>query len=280
MRRLLALAVAILSLAATAEAAVLDRVKETGRLTLGYRNDAMPFSYVNPKGVPAGYSVDLCLAVAEEVRQTLKLDKLDVHYEVVDAKTRFEQVAAGKVDLLCGADTVTLERRKIVDFSLLTFATGATLLYRLDGPQTFKDLKGKKIGARAGTITVDDLRKAMAEQDFDAELVPYDDYAAGVRDLASGKLSAFFGDGGILLFYWLQSPDKAKMKLSDRSLSNEPYALVLPRGDDAFRLVVDSALARVYRTKAIEKIFTSAFGAQARPADIVRAVYLLNALEP
>ncbi|MFO1067909.1 MAG: amino acid ABC transporter substrate-binding protein [Geminicoccaceae bacterium] len=280
MRRLLALAVALLGLAATAEAGVLDKVKQTGQLTLGYRNDAMPFSYENAKGEPAGYSVDLCLVVAEQVRQTLKLDKLDVRYQIVDAKTRFDQLKAGKVDLLCGADTVTLARRQVVDFSLMTFASGSTLLYRVDGPQTFKDLKGQKIGARAGTITVDTLRKALADQNFDAQLVPYDDYEAGVRDLAAGKLAAFFGDGGILLFQWLQSPDKAKLKLSERSLSNEPYALVLPRGDDDFRLVVDTALAGVYRSKAIEKIFTSAFGAQAKPADIVRAVYLLNALEP
>src|SRR5215208_5529523 len=114
--RLAPAAAALLACFATAAtAAVLDRVRETGELRIGYRDDAEPFSYRNVQGQAAGYSVDLCRAVAQ-----------------VAATDRFAAVADGKVDLLCEATTVTLDRRSELDFSLLTFATGATLIYPAD----------------------------------------------------------------------------------------------------------------------------------------------------
>ena len=86
------------------------------------------------------------------------------------------------------------------------------------------------------------------------------------------------GDGAILLFNWLQSPERDRLKLSELSLSNEPYALVMARGDDGFRLTVDRALARLYRSDRIEEIFQTSFGIRAKPSDLVRALYLLNGL--
>jgi polar amino acid transport system substrate-binding protein/glutamate/aspartate transport system substrate-binding protein len=278
MRHLLAAVVAALTLATAAEAAVLDRVRQTGTLTLGYRTDATPFAYKTSIGEAAGYSVELCRVVAEEVRSTLQLAKLEVSYVEVGAEDRFDAITRGRIDLLCGATTVTLARREIVDFSLLTFATGATLLYRKDGPQDFAGLNGQKVGARAGSTTLELLKKAFAVSGITAEIMPVDDHEAGVARLASGELAAYFGDGAILLYHRLQSPDRERLKLSDVMLSNEPYALALPKGDDAFRLVVDRALARLYRTGAIDAVFSASFGTKARPSELVQALYLLNAL--
>lgn len=278
MRTLLAAAIAAIALAATAEAGVLDRVKERGALTLGYRPDAMPFSYKGADGKPAGYSVALCRSVADEVKATLKLKKLDLIFVEVTAKDRFDALAAGRIDLLCEATTETLSRREKVDFSLMTFSTGATLLYRVDGPQDFAALNGQKVGVHAGTTTNALLDKALAASGIKAEIVPVTDHAEGVRRLAAGELAAYFGDGAILLFNWLESPDRAKLKLSDRALSHEPYALALPKGDDAFRLVADRALARLYRDGGIDAVFSASFGASLRPNELIQALYILNAL--
>ncbi len=275
MRLLLAL-LAAATLATTAHAGVLDRVKASGTLNLGYRLDAEPFSYRDDKGQPTGYSIELCKVVADEVGRTAGRS-VKLNFVPVTAPGRFDDVRAGKVDLLCGADTVTLARREIVDFSLLTFATGATLLYRIGGPATFGDLAGQKIGAVKGTTTGDSLRR-LAGGELKAELVEVPGYPQGVQQLADGKISAFFGDGAILLFNWLQSPERDRLKLSELTLSNEPYALVMARGDDGFRLAVDRALARLYRSDRIEEIFQTSFGIRAKPSDLVRALYLLNGL--
>jgi polar amino acid transport system substrate-binding protein/glutamate/aspartate transport system substrate-binding protein len=278
MRILLAAALAVVTLTAAAEAGVLDRVKASGTLTLGVREDALPFSYRGPNGEATGYSVELCRVVADEVGKAAGLDKVTLKFVPVMPGTRYDDVRAGKVDLLCGADTVTLARREIVDFSLPTFATGSTLLYRTDGPTSFDQLAGKKIGAVGGTTTEANLQRALASGALQGEMVEVAGYAEGVRDLVDGKIAAFFGDAAILVFHWLRSPDRDALKISDRNLSNEPYALVMARGDDAFRLTVDRALARLYRTDRIHQIFAETFSTNARPSDLVRALYLLNAL--
>jgi ABC-type amino acid transport substrate-binding protein len=278
MRHLLAATIMALAATSAADAGVLDRVKESGALTLGYRADTKPFAYRDPGDEPEGYSVALCRAVADEARATLRLDRLELRFVEVTAENRFEALEAGRIDLLCEATTVTLSRRERVDFSLLTFATGATLLYRVDGPQDFAGLAGQKVGVRAGTTTVGFLEQALAALGASAEVVPVTDHDDGIRRLAAGELAAYFGDGAILLYHWLESPDRDRLKLSDLTLSNEPYALALPRGDAAFRLVADRALARLYRDGGIEAIFAASFGTLAKPSNLVQALYLLNAL--
>ncbi|WP_051329031.1 amino acid ABC transporter substrate-binding protein [Geminicoccus roseus] len=279
MRILFAAAIASSGLLAVqAEAATLDRIKETGVLTLGYRADAVPFSFENDIGEPAGYSVALCKVVAAEVKSELKLDKLEVRYVKVTGEDRFKAVSEGRIDLLCGATTQTLSRREQVDFSLPTFATGSTLLYRQDGPQNFEQLAGQKIGVHAGTTTESGLKQALADQQFQADLVAVDSHEQGVADLAAGKIAAYFGDGAILLYQWRQSPDRDKLMISDQFFSNEPYALALPKDDGAFRLAVDRALAKLYRSGGIIDLFGATFGSDASPSEIVRALYAINAL--
>jgi len=263
--------------AATAEAATLDRIKASGTITLGYRTDAEPFSYESPIGEAAGYSVALCKAIAAGIKTELGLDALEVRYLPVKDEGSFAELLAGKVDLVCGATTQTLARRELVDFSLPTFVTGSTLLYRQDGPRSFEQLAGQKIGVRAGTTTEAELKEALAEEQFQAELVAVDSHEQGVADLAAGKLAAYFGDGAILLYQWRKSPDVDRLMISSNLFSNEPYALPLPKGDSDFRLAVDRALAGLYRD-GIEQVFTASFGPGAEPSTLVQALYLINAL--
>ncbi|HEX2527873.1 MAG TPA: hypothetical protein VHL31_16440 [Geminicoccus sp.] len=69
MRMLPALLIAVASLTSgIADAATLDRIEQTKTITLGYRSDAVPFSYKNEIGEPAGYSVELCRVVAAEIK--------------------------------------------------------------------------------------------------------------------------------------------------------------------------------------------------------------------
>ena len=279
MRLLPALLIALASLGSgVANAATLDRIKETGTMTLGYRTDAMPFSYDNTIGEPAGYSVELCRVIAAEIKAELKLDKLDVRYVPVPAEGKFDELQAGKVDLICGASTMTLSRREQVDFSLPTFVTGATLLYRKDGPKSFEELKGQKVGVRAGTTTETALRAVLDAHQFDAQLVPVPSHEEGLKQLAAGNLAAYFGDGAILLYQWRSSPDREKLMISTRFFSNELYGLPLPKGDAAFHLAVDRALAGLYGSGRILDLFHATFGNEVDPSDLVKALYMLNSL--
>jgi polar amino acid transport system substrate-binding protein/glutamate/aspartate transport system substrate-binding protein len=261
-----------------AEADVLGRARETGQLRLGYRTDAVPFSFNDATGLPAGYSIELCKSVAEAVRGATGRADLQVEWKQVGAEDRFDVLARGEADLLCSADSVTLGRREQTDFSLLTFVSGQSLLYRADGPSTFEALSGQKVGVRAGTTTEADLRRGLEVARITAEIVPVQSHEEGVQRLASGELAAYFGDGAILLFQLLRSPDRARLKMAERPLGIELYALPLPKGDEAFRLLVDRTLARLYRSREIERVFIAAFGTEAKPSELLRALYILGAL--
>ncbi len=110
----------------------LDTIRTAGKLVLGYQPDSRPFSYKDDAGAPAGFSVTLCQKVAEEIKTGLNLPSLAVEWSPVTADNRTTAVQQGTVDLLCGADPVTLSGRKKVSFSIPIFASGVGAILRSD----------------------------------------------------------------------------------------------------------------------------------------------------
>jgi polar amino acid transport system substrate-binding protein len=178
-----------------ASAATLDRVRQTGKLMLGYRDDARPFSYKGGDGQVTGYTVALCEKVAEQVKTELGLPELAIEWVPVTVEDRFTAVAQGKIDLLCGSSTETLERRKQVSFSLPIFPSGTAALLRADAPVPLQDvlsgrpesgpiwrgspariLEAKTFSAVAGTTTESWLAERLKDFQLDAKVVPVDSY--------------------------------------------------------------------------------------------------------
>lgn len=260
-----------------ATAATLERIAENGVIKLGFREDAAPFSYLTEDNKVAGYSIALCEAVAGAVRNHLKRDDIKIELVPVTAESRFIDLQAGRVDLLCGADTVTLERRKRVDFSLLTFVTGSSVLYRRDGPADFVALAGQKVGVRGGTTTETGLKRALSEAGIAAEVVSLDSHEEGRRALEAKEISAYFADRAILIMLAAGAEKPQDLALSQRFFSYEPYALALQHGDSDFRLLVDTTLVRLYRSQAVGKIYQASFG-DVPMSDLLRALFIVQAL--
>jgi polar amino acid transport system substrate-binding protein/glutamate/aspartate transport system substrate-binding protein len=269
---------ATLLLAAGAQAQTLERVRDSGTFKIGFREDAAPFSFKTAQGEPTGFSVELCRLIATAVRQELGLDELTIEYVPVGTEDRFRAVRDGRIDILCSADTETLARRELVDFSLFTFLDGAAVLLRADGPEDLKGFAGRKIGVRGATTTEDALRNTLSKLEMDAEVVPVASHDEGLAKLEAGEIAAYFGDQAILIFLATGSDAPDKLKLSERQFTFEPYALALTRGDDEFRLLVDRTLARIYRSGTIDQLFTNAFGPKADPTPALRALYLINGI--
>lgn len=264
-------------IASSVSAGTLDRVRDTGVFKIGYRSDAAPYAYKNKLGEAAGYSVDLCRNVALAVKDELGLKDISIKYIPVSAENRFKAVQDGSIDILCGATTATLARRKLVDFSLGTFIDGASVMLLADGPGGFKDLAGKNVGVRGGTTTEDGLRETLKKMSVDAKVVPVKNHDDGLGKLQKGELSAYFADRAILMFLMAGSDSPQKLRVSKDYFSFEPYALAMKRGDGEFRLVVDTALSRIYRSGAIVPIFRNSFG-NAKPSDVLQSLYLINGL--
>ena len=269
---------ATLLVAAGAQAQTLERVRDTGTFKIGYREDAAPFSFRNTLGEPAGFSVELCRLIAAQVKQALGLDEISIEYVPVGTEDRFQAVQDGRIDILCSADTVTLSRRELVDFSLFTFVDGAAVLLRAGAPEDLSGLPGRKIGVRDATTTEEALRDALAELDLKADVVTVASHDEGLAKLEAGEIAAYFGDQAILIFLASRSEAPEKLKLSNRQFTFEPYALALARDDSDFRLLVDRTLASIYRSGTIDQLFTNEFGRNADPTPALQALYLTQGL--
>ena len=273
----LSVAVALGLFGVDASAATLDRIKESGVIKIAYRTDAPPYSYKNAIDEPSGYTIDLCREVTASLKDQLSLDSISIEYVPVTAENRFEMIQNGSADMLCGATTATLSRRELIDFSLSTFVDGASVLFRADGPKNFEDLAGHKIGVRAGTTTEEALKNTLKGLSIDAELVAVSDHENGLHKLEADEISAYFADQAILLFLAAKSKSSKGLRLSGRFFTHEPYAIGLPHGDSDFRLAVDRAISRIFRTGAIKPVFDKNFGG-ATPSGVVQALYLINSL--
>lgn len=276
--RMVGLMVAGMAISAVAAADTLSKVAETGRFVIGYREDAPPFSYRTSKGEAAGYSVDLCRIIAENLKRTLKREDIAVEFAPVTATDRIDKVAAGDVDIECGSSTHTLSRRERVDFSFSTFVTGAEMVVGADSEiDELADIAGKRVGVLAGTTTETGLRATLANQKLDAEVQTFGEHKTGIEALKAGSIDAYFGDRVILLGVIDEVDGGDALKLSGRFYSYEPYALMLRRDDDNLRLVVDSVLADLYRSGDIWEVYSAHFG-EAQPSELLVALFLLQSV--
>jgi ABC-type amino acid transport substrate-binding protein len=275
MRRLFAIAGLLALTLQPLAANTLDRVRESKTFRIGYRADAKPHSYRTEQGQPAGYVVDLCREVAAAVTQTV--GNIQVTYVIVPADQRFEQVRDGKVDILCDPSSVTLGRREMVDFSLPTFLDGASVLSRAIRPiERFEDMSGKRIGVLVGTTTETTLREGLSALKINATIVAARDHGAGISLLEANQIDAYFADRAIIQAL-VNEGVRPGFALSKQYFSYETHALALPRGDGAFRLLVDRTLARVYRTGKVNEIYAKTFG-NAPPPDMLKTMYIINSV--
>ncbi len=254
----------------------LDRIRDSGTIRIGYRADAPPFSSASD-GAPRGYSIDICKKVVEALGPALKRPDLATEFVLVTAADRFAKIESGAVDLLCEPTTVTMARRERVDFSLLTFISGAGIGVRADGTQRVIGPGGPRvIGVLRGTTTEQQLRAYLGERGFDNPVVLAETHEAGLAMLLDKQVDGYFADRELLLRLAANRAGPPLL-VSGQYLTVEPYALAMPRGSDKLRLAVDREIARLYRSGEIEQIFAWWFpGAEA--SEILRTLYFLQAI--
>lgn len=257
-------------------AQTLDKVRKTGVLTLGYIDGAAPFSFVDGNGEPQGYSVELCRAVADGVAAQLKRTGLKTRWVKLTIQNRIDAVRKGQVDLECSTTTWTLARQSLVDFSLITFVDGGSLLVKSDAQfGRLADFQGKRIAVIAGTTT----ERALGSRALGAELVKIKTRDEGLALLREGQVDALASDRTALIgVVVMGSGASGNFKLLDQDFSIEQYALMLPRGDHDFRLAVNRQLARIYRSGDIEKIYARWLGPLGPPSILLSATYYIQTI--
>jgi ABC-type amino acid transport substrate-binding protein len=280
---MIALAVTTVLWTATGQAqtltGTLKKIADSGTMTIGYRENALPFSYTGSDGKPAGYSIDLCQEIAVAVQQELKLPNLALRWVPVTPESRVNAVVNGTIDIECGSTTASLSRQEKVDFTLMTFVDGASLLIAEgSGLKTVADLSGKRIGVAPGTTTEKAVADFLRSQSITATIVPVKDHDEGLAALQTSKIEAYASDRTILVGLVLQARGTSRYALISEDLSYEPYGFMVRRDDSAFRFLANRVLARTYRSGAIGAIYSKWFGALGKPTPALVLMYALQGL--
>jgi len=269
---------ASLAAAQTYPGSRLEHIQGTKSIRIAYRSDATPFSFVNEQKEPVGYTIDLCKQVVGGIERQLGVQPLTIQWVPVTTETRFDAVAKGQADMECGSSTVTLGRMKQVDFSSFIFVESTAVAIKTTSTlRSIEDMAGKTIAVIPGTTNQRALADGIRVGKLGAKLVPVKDRDEGVAALESGKVDGFASDK--LLLAGAPFKDPKAITLLPEELSFEPYGIVLPRGDWAFRLAVNSALADFYRSGRIVGLFEAWFGRVGlRPGVMLKAAYMFGAL--
>ncbi|MBP6708472.1 MAG: amino acid ABC transporter substrate-binding protein [Candidatus Accumulibacter sp.] len=266
------------ALPALASESVLGKIKQSGTLKLGYRENSIPFSFVGDDKQPRGYSVDLCRIVAEDIGKQLNLPKLDVRWLPVTAQSRFEALKSGEIDLECGNTTQTLSRRADFDFSLMTFIDGAGLLFRAgEAPASLEAVKGQRVAVVSGTTTEKALDDLVKSGKLGIVLIKVADHDAALKALQDKTATAYAADRTVLITTAVIRGQGQAFELANLQFTYEPYGLTMRRDAD-FRLAVDRTLARLYRSGEIGPILKRWFEPLGKPGDALQVMFLLNGL--
>ena len=226
----------------------LKNIKETGAITLGFRDSSIPFSYLDDNQKPIGYAMDICYKIVDAVKKELKLDKLEVKLNPVTSSTRIPLLANGTIDLECGSTTNNAERQKQIAYTNTHFLTASRYVTKKASKiNSIDDLKGKSVVSTAGTTNIKQLTEANAARGLNINIIPAKDHAEAFLMVETDRAVAFVMDDILLasLVAGSKAPDDYVIS-KDAFSKPEPYGIMLRKDDPAFKKVVDAATAALY----------------------------------
>lgn len=176
-------ALLVASAASTAHADKLDDIISSGTLRCAVVLDFPPMGSRDESNNPIGFDVDYCNDLAKS---------LGVTAEIVETPfpERIPALMSGRVDVGVAATSDTLERAKTVGFTAPYFAFQVVVTANdKAGIKSFEDMKGKVVGATAGTYEAIALEKQVKEWGG-GEFRPYQTQADVFLALSQGQIQA------------------------------------------------------------------------------------------
>jgi glutamate/aspartate transport system substrate-binding protein len=269
-RPLLAACLAIACAGAHADdSATLRKIRESGVVTIGYRESELPFSYLDASQHPIGYTMDICDRIVDAVQKRLGLRDLERRYVAVTSATRIPMVANGSVDLECGVTTNTVEREKDVAFTVTTFVAESRLLSKRAAPvMRLEDMRGKVVTSTVGTTSLTHLQDLYAAHGLDMTILPAKDDPDAFRFVVTDRAAAYAMDDALLRGTIARSEAPQDYVVSAERLSVEPYGIMLAKGDPEFKRLADDVIVRLFHSGEIWTLYRRWFQSPIPPRGI------------
>ncbi len=247
----------------------LKKIKDTGAITIGYRESSIPFSYLDDKQQPIGYAMDLCMRVVEAVKTELKLPNLKVNLQPVTSSNRIPLLQNGTIDMECGSTTNSVERQKQVAFGPTYFVINVTAaVKKSSGIKQLADLNGKTISTTSGTTSVPLLKQYEKTKSAEIREIYGKDHAESFLLLSQDRTAAFIMDDILLAGQIANAPNPQDYMIIPESLRQEPYSMMLRKDDPQFKALVDKTVGGIMKSGEIDKIYAKWFTSSIPPKNI------------
>lgn len=239
---------------------MLDQIRSSQAITIAHRDTSIPFSYLDAEQKPIGYAMDLCLKVVDAIKRELKIPALKVNYLSVTSATRIPSIAQGKAAMECGSTTNTAERRKSVNYTIAHFISSARFLVRKDSALLkLEDLENRVVVSTKGSTNIKTLERINAERGLKMKVLEAADHGEAFSMVAQKKADAFAMDDVLLFGLRANSAQPDAYSVIGKPMTIEPYAIMLPRGDAAFKKLVDAEMRRIILSGEINAIYRKWF---------------------
>ena len=189
-------AVAALSpLSAKSTARTVEQIKKSKTIKIAVFSDKKPFGYVDENGEYQGYDVYFGNRIAKDLGVKVK-------YIPVEAASRVEVLATGKVDLVLANFTVTKERAEKVDFALPYMKVALGIVSPESALITAPEqLNGKTLIIAKGTTAETYFTKNYPE----VKLLKFDLYSEAYNALLDGRGDALSTDNTEVLAWAIEN---------------------------------------------------------------------------
>ena len=247
----------------------LEKIKTSGVINIGVRNEAFPFSYRDTNNLPIGYTVDICLGITQAIKQKIKLPDLKVEFVPVTPVSRIDAIVSGEIDLECGVTTNTAARRKQVDFAITTFIAHVRMLVHKNSHITSViDLAEKRVIVTKGTTSesiLNDLNKRLI---LNAKPVYTNSNQDSFVLFESGGADAFILDDIQLYGQRAISKNPEDLIITSTPLSLEPLAIAFRKDDPEFKKLVNDEVFKIITSGEISSIYAKWFESPIPPKQI------------
>ncbi|WP_407639258.1 amino acid ABC transporter substrate-binding protein [Acinetobacter larvae] len=246
----------------------LAKIRKTGKVVIGYRESSDPISYV-VAGKPVGYAVDICNHFANALKTDLKMPNLKVEYKAVTSSTRIPEMLAGNIDMECGTTTNSIQRQQQVSFSTSYYATEVRMAVKANSNiQSIADLNGKAVVTTQGTTSDKYIKLNAQKLKVNVKNVYGKDHADSFAMVASGRAAAFVMDDNILAGLIAKSSAPAQYKIVGPVLSSEPYGIMLPKDDPAYKAIADRVVTGMWKNGQMDSLYKKWFLSPIAPKNI------------
>ncbi len=262
-----------LALAGTLSAAwageVLERIQQSGKITIAHRDASVPFSFLDNDRQATGYAIDICMRIAGAIRIQLKRPDLKVQFVQVTSSTRIPAIVNGKADLECGSTTNTAERRKQVSYTIPYFIAGARMLVKSNsGIKNWADLRGKTVVTTKGTTNARSLTQRNDVRSLNITLIEALDHGESFKMVEQGRADAFAMDDVLLYGLRANAKTPGDFAVVGDLLTVEPYAVMLSKNDIELKKIVDAEMARIIDSGDIYKLYDKWFQRPIPPRNV------------